>query len=153
MVVTQLVEWSLPIPEVCSLSPVIVKYFIEQCLLSTVLKRRKLRKRGREWPILKNFYLVLRSRNRLKIYKKNSQAGQRLYFIILIPGFWASTYIISLKEFKDIGTFGKAKLRVEIGQANKLRGFWFIKHNLKAKNQWYVNLFHSKITFLWAVSS
>ena len=53
MVVAQLVEWPLPIPEVRGSNPVIGKIYIEHCLLSTVLKRRKQRKRGREWPIIK----------------------------------------------------------------------------------------------------
>jgi len=40
LVVTQLVEWSLLAPEVCSSNPGIGKLYIE-CLLSTALKRRK----------------------------------------------------------------------------------------------------------------
>ena len=48
VVVAQLVEWSLPIPEVCGSNPITSKVFIEYSLLSTVLKRRK---RGWEWPI------------------------------------------------------------------------------------------------------
>ena len=40
LVVTQLVEWSLLAPEVCSSNPGIGKIYIE-CLLSTALKRRK----------------------------------------------------------------------------------------------------------------
>ena len=51
MVVVQLVERSLPIPEVRGSNPVIGKNYIEQCLLSTVLKTRNKEKRGREWPI------------------------------------------------------------------------------------------------------
>ena len=44
VVVAQLVEWLLPIPEVHGLNPLIGKIYIEYlftCLLSTVLKRRK----------------------------------------------------------------------------------------------------------------
>ena len=41
VVVAQLVEQSLAIPEVCSLTPVIGKILLSICLLSTVLKRRK----------------------------------------------------------------------------------------------------------------
>ena len=40
VVVAQLVEWSLPIPEVRRSNPVIGKKYFEH-LLSTVLKRRK----------------------------------------------------------------------------------------------------------------
>ena len=44
VVVAQLVDWLLPIPEVRSSNPVIGKIYIEHlftCFLSTVLKRRK----------------------------------------------------------------------------------------------------------------
>ena len=41
VVVAQLVEWSLPLAEVCSSNPVICKKFILNILLPTVLKRRK----------------------------------------------------------------------------------------------------------------
>ena len=44
MVVAELVERLLPTPEVLGSNPVI-------CLLSTVLKKNKERKRGQEWPI------------------------------------------------------------------------------------------------------
>ena len=58
VVVAQLVERSLPIPELHGSNPVIDKIYIEHSL-STALKRRKLRKRGREWPIFlkKDTYL------------------------------------------------------------------------------------------------
>ena len=62
----QLVEWSLPLPDVRGSNPAIVKIYIEHlftCLLSTVLKKRKEReKRGLEWPtfFIKNYlYKVL----------------------------------------------------------------------------------------------
>ena len=51
VVVAQLVDQLLPISEVRSSNPVIGKNYIEQCLLSTVLKTRNKEKRGREWPI------------------------------------------------------------------------------------------------------
>ena len=41
VVVTQLVERSLSIPEVCGSTPVIGKILLNICLLSAVLKRRK----------------------------------------------------------------------------------------------------------------
>ena len=41
VVVAQLVERSLATPEFRGLNPAIGKIYIEQCLLSTVLKRRK----------------------------------------------------------------------------------------------------------------
>ena len=41
VVVAQLAKWSLLTPEVRSSNPDIGKVFIEYCLLSTVLKRRK----------------------------------------------------------------------------------------------------------------
>ena len=53
VVVAQLVEQFLSTPEVCGSNPVINKIYIEHCLLSTVLKRRKQRKRDRECPIKK----------------------------------------------------------------------------------------------------
>ena len=48
MVVAQLVEQSLPKPEVCSLNPVISKIYIEQCLL--YWKDENKEKRDRERP-------------------------------------------------------------------------------------------------------
>ena len=53
MVVAQLVERLLLTPEVRGSNPVIGKFYIEHYFLSTVLKRRKYRKSGREWPIQK----------------------------------------------------------------------------------------------------
>ena len=53
MVVAQLANRSLLTPEVRGSNPDIGKVFIEYYLLSTVLKRRKQRKRGQEWPIFK----------------------------------------------------------------------------------------------------
>ena len=41
VVVAQLVEWSLSIPEVHGSTPVIGKILLNICLLSTVLKRQK----------------------------------------------------------------------------------------------------------------
>ena len=52
VIVAQLAEWLLPTPEVRGSNPVIGKMYIGHCLLSTVLKRQKCRKRGREWTIL-----------------------------------------------------------------------------------------------------
>ena len=49
MVVAKLVELSLLTPEILGLNTVTGKFY----LLSTVLKRRKSRKRGREWPNVK----------------------------------------------------------------------------------------------------
>ena len=40
VVVAQLVEWLFPTSDACSSNPVIGKIYIE-CLLTTVLKRRK----------------------------------------------------------------------------------------------------------------
>ena len=57
VVVAQLVERLLATPEVHGLNPVICQIYIEQCLLSTVLKRRKTDKRGREWPIFQKEHL------------------------------------------------------------------------------------------------
>ena len=48
MVVAQLAKCMLPISEVHSSNPVIGKVFNEHCLLSTVLKRRKIKKK-RPW--------------------------------------------------------------------------------------------------------
>ena len=54
--VAQLVEWSIPTPEICASNPVIGKFY----LLSTVFKRRK----EKEWPIFlkKQDYLPMKSR-------------------------------------------------------------------------------------------
>ena len=52
VVVVQLVERSLPTPEVCGSNRVIGKFYTSHNLL-TVLKRRKWRKRGRVWPFKK----------------------------------------------------------------------------------------------------
>ena len=43
--VAQYVEWLLLTTEVHGLNPVIGKIYIEQCLLPTVLKRRKIKKK------------------------------------------------------------------------------------------------------------
>ena len=45
VIVAHLVERSLLTPEVHGLNPVIGKIYIEQCLLSTVLKRQKINKK------------------------------------------------------------------------------------------------------------
>ena len=45
VVVAQLVGHLLPIPEVRSSNPVIGKIYIEHCLLSTVLKKMKIKKK------------------------------------------------------------------------------------------------------------
>ena len=55
LVVAQLVECSPPTPEIRGLNPVIGKLLSNNCLLSTLLKRRNKGKRGREQPFsLKN---------------------------------------------------------------------------------------------------
>ena len=53
VVVAQLVEWLLSIPEVRGSNPVIGKII---CWTFTVncIEKTKINKRGREWPILKN---------------------------------------------------------------------------------------------------
>ena len=57
MVVAHLVELSLPSPEGSSSSPVITKFIMNNVyLLSTVLKRQKIKKRGRKWPKFKNVF-------------------------------------------------------------------------------------------------
>ena len=54
VVVVQLAEGLLMVPEVSGSNTVIGEFFIFNIkLLSTVLKGQKLRKRGREWPISK----------------------------------------------------------------------------------------------------
>ena len=53
---TQLVEQSILRSAVRIQSS--AKIYIE-CLLSTVLKRQKLRKRGRDWPISKKHYFLV----------------------------------------------------------------------------------------------
>ena len=51
VVLAELAERSLPTPEVCGSNSIIGKIYIEYCLLSTVMKRRKEDQRGLEWPI------------------------------------------------------------------------------------------------------
>ena len=51
LVVAQLSERLFLKSEVCSANPVIGKIYNEHFLLSTVLKKRKQRKRGWKWPI------------------------------------------------------------------------------------------------------
>ena len=48
------VERSPSTPEICGSNPGIGKLLSNICLLSIVLKKRKIKKRGREWPIFKN---------------------------------------------------------------------------------------------------
>ena len=55
VVVAQLVERSLPTPEVCCSNPVIGKPYITY-LLSTVLKWRKIKKKGRKWSNFESIY-------------------------------------------------------------------------------------------------
>ena len=57
VVVAQLVERSLPTPEVRESNPVIGKLYIE-CLLPTVLRRQKLRKRGWALPVIKLLQVI-----------------------------------------------------------------------------------------------
>ena len=59
VVVAQLVEWSLPIPEVCGSNPITSKVFIEYSLLSTVLKRRKKEKEAGNGPFFLKKSLAL----------------------------------------------------------------------------------------------
>ena len=70
----KLTERLLPIPVVRGSNPVIGKIYIEH-LLSTVLKKRKLRKRGRECPFKKHFMLDHCSYNwpGSKIYKNGNK--------------------------------------------------------------------------------
>ena len=51
VVVAQLVERSLITPVVQGSNLVMGKIYIEHCLLSTVLKKTTIKKRGREWHI------------------------------------------------------------------------------------------------------
>ena len=52
VVVPQLAEWPCPIPEAEARIQSSEKFMSNVCLLSAVLKSRKVRKRDREWPIL-----------------------------------------------------------------------------------------------------
>ena len=51
LVVTQLAEWLLPLPEVRASNPVICKFYAENDLLLTVKKTKIKKTRGRNWPI------------------------------------------------------------------------------------------------------
>ena len=51
VVVAQLVERSLPTPEVHGSNPVIGKYLLTIYLLLTVLEKTKIEIKGLEWPI------------------------------------------------------------------------------------------------------
>ena len=66
VVVAQLVERSLPIPEVCGSNPVIGKnlFILNICFLSTVCwKDENKEKRGREWPIFFKKKKIMLGRN------------------------------------------------------------------------------------------
>ena len=52
MIVAQLVEWSLPIPEVGVLNPVIGKLLYSTFLTVNCKEKTKIKKKRREWPIL-----------------------------------------------------------------------------------------------------
>ena len=52
VVVAQLVELLLPTPEVRGSNPVVGKIYIEQCVLSTVLKKRNKEKEAGNGPFL-----------------------------------------------------------------------------------------------------
>ena len=59
-VVAQLVEWSLSIPEVRSLNPVIGKIYVEYLFTLfaiNCIEKTKINKRGRKWPTLKKEFL------------------------------------------------------------------------------------------------
>ena len=68
----QLVEQSLATPEVCHSNSVIGKIYIEQCLLSTVLKRQNKEKRGRERSIKKTNYIKNNNNKYNNINNNNS---------------------------------------------------------------------------------
>ena len=50
----QLVEWSLPIPEICSLNPVIGKFYLLSNVFKTLLKRGNKVKEAGNGPFKKN---------------------------------------------------------------------------------------------------
>ena len=54
VVVAQLVEWSLPTPEVRDSKPIIGKIYMFNIYSQLYRKDENKRKRGREWPIFKN---------------------------------------------------------------------------------------------------
>ena len=60
VVVAQLVERSLPIPEVHSSNPVIGKIYIEHLFTINCIEKTKINKRGREWPTFKKEHCVAR---------------------------------------------------------------------------------------------
>ena len=46
-----LAEWLLLLPEVCGSNPVIGKFYNEHIYRKLSVKKMKMKKRGREWPI------------------------------------------------------------------------------------------------------
>ena len=60
MVVAQLVERSLSIPEVRGSNPVIGKIYIEHLFTVNCIEKTKIRKRGREWPFFKKTTILRR---------------------------------------------------------------------------------------------
>ena len=61
MVVVQLTQWSLPVPEIHSLITVIDRLCgNNECCKTHLLKRRKWRKRGWEW-LFKEMWIILNS--------------------------------------------------------------------------------------------
>ena len=61
VVVAQLVEQSLSIPEVRGSNPVIGKIYIEHLFTINCFEKTKINKRGREWPTLKKIMTVYAS--------------------------------------------------------------------------------------------
>ena len=78
VVVAQMVERKLPTPDVSASNPVIGKLFTTD-LLSTVLKRRNKRKRGRDGPNLKNANTMEPNIKRSLIHRFRVVVQQRVH--------------------------------------------------------------------------
>ena len=52
VVVAHMVEWLLPIPKVCSLTPVIGKIYIDHLFTVNCIEKTKVKKTRPQWPIL-----------------------------------------------------------------------------------------------------
>ena len=58
MVVAQLVEWSLPTPEIRASNPVIVNFFTINCIKSSIEKTKIKKKEARNGPILTKLLML-----------------------------------------------------------------------------------------------
>ena len=81
---TQLVEWSLPIPEVRGSSPVISKNLYRELTVNCIEKTKNEEKRGREWTIFNNNIRGIKTISCFAIMKESYHLGKRKPFYYFI---------------------------------------------------------------------